>query len=1385
MEVRGAPAGASGGCCADTLRVYGAAGAAAKPVLASAKARFGHLEAGAGAVGLVAAALYAHRGRVVRRAVDGGRLNGDAVDAAKGSLNLPDERAATNVTIADGALVGVSSFGFAGSNAHALIARVAPALSSPLDDDEAMFFEPLREDVVVVKVAPPAPPAAKKAPVTAAAPADVTAAVWAACARVGASSPTNDVDADIFSLGVDSLGLAEVVGALEGVYGDAIVGVDEVMNEPTVRAIAAMITKALGGKAAAAPADFTAAVWAACARVGASSPTNDVDADIFSLGVDSLGLAEVVGALENQFGEGVVGVDEVMNEPTVRAIAAMLAKSKSAPAKAAPVAAAKAVSASAKTAGVLRADEVSSSVPVWFAVTHVGSLPRASADTPVAEVLAAQLACGVDIVNDGEWSRPNYVAELLGRIDGLGSINGEPVCSDLCCCEMPLAADMAEVPLHASRFSGGNGLISLNPKRMASANVACVARPTYRQSGANGEFVDAFVPFRAAVLASGRRIEDCFWSVPSPGTLSLFCEDRFFSPGGWAKAGFNAAAHKEYVNALALAMAAEFRLVAAQGLWLQIDCPDLAMGRHTRWASLTDDEFVRDVVEVNIAALNIALEGIDPNHIRFHICWGNYSGPHHLDMPGVKIWKAVQKVNASVVLLEGANCRHEHEWEALLKVCPLGEGKVLAPGLIDTKCATVEHPELIARRLLRYAEQLGAWRVLASTDCGFASTAKSAAVTADVAWLKLAALGEGAKIARRQVANANAPMAMRITTLAPVGFRVALVSAQVDAAQLRALTDAAWPWPVVVCADAQACIKAHASALDWPLAIVGAGAEAAAVALRGDRSVARRAINCFAAEAGEAAPALAQRVRAAMTAPQKWDKLQLAPKKSPSRAVPTDVDVVVVGAGLCGLVAALKAKEAGLTYVVLEQRSLVGGVWSSLANSSSQVNSSEGGYNLRSLFSEKDPASTNRDHSPSSEICADIEKLAHVVGHDHIFCGASVAQILKSPSTSGGPDGHAVVATFDGAARVVRARGVVVACNDRVGAPRDATYPGQDSFVAAGGTVARGLSDDLAGFDFRGKHVVVVGFGAFAVENCRTALEHGAAKVTVLARRHGTVCPKIIDYLNFVKPFDENFHHDTATNVKQMRAWQKLYAKSGATLPECWPQRIKHDGHTISVSDVWWVAHHMGKLGTTLGEIADLSPGKVNLKDGSSIACDVVIACIGFHRNTTVCERVTGKSEVLETNYLAPNLMYLADAEIDDGAFNSFFGSSVLEYAKFYAGVFAFGLTNADAADDLWGAAIARYPIHDRKWSHYIAASRRLVAKHAHVAGLANKQVADRTEHLWGSYPPASYVAANKQEWVELHTRLNGGVAVPEADQLPYFFDEAAAWCGTNPVAKE
>jgi len=246
-----------------------------------------------------------------------------------------------------------------------------------------------------------------------------------------------------------------------------------------------------------------------------------------------------------------------------------------------------------------------------------------------------------------------------------------------------------------------------------------------------------------------------------------------------------------------------------------------------------------------------------------------------------------------------------------------------------------------------------------------------------------------------------------------------------------------------------------------------------------------------------------------------------------------------------------------------------------------------------------------------------------------------------------------------------------------------------------------------------------------------------------------------------------------------MRAWSKLYRASGATIPECWPKEIKHEGHTISVSDIWFVGHHLGKLTTVQGNVAALTPlGAVQLQDGTAIPADVVVGCIGFERNAALCEQIVGLPQIKHTNYFSRDVMYLADAEIDSGAFNSFFGSSVLEMAKFFTEVYVEGLRcPTKLASHLWGDTVPSTPVPLRKWSQYISAADALFEVHQPLRDAADRQVSARTEHFLRTLPPEAYVEANRAEWVALHTRLNGGVPVPEEQQLPYFFDDAAGWC--------
>jgi 5-methyltetrahydropteroyltriglutamate--homocysteine methyltransferase len=405
-------------------------------------------------------------------------------------------------------------------------------------------------------------------------------------------------------------------------------------------------------------------------------------------------------------------------------------------------------------------------------------LPRpADGNFDLEKIIQQQVDAGVDVINDGEWSRDNYIADVINRIEGLrGGDDAEERQVGRTVHSMPTADDMKDVPIYAQRFTGGNGLITLNPKREALSDLACVAHPRYVPAT-----IPSLSPFVEALEKAGKSPEDGFYSVPSPGTLALFCADLFFND------------HEKYVTALGEALAGEFAEIAKSGVQLQVDCPDLAMGRHTRWANLTDAEFIR-VAQANVDALNSALRAVPFEQIRVHVCWGNYAGPHHKDMPADLMWPVLGKVKAKYLLVEGANACHRDDVSAFERAVKCGHFKpnqVIVPGMIDTTTARIEHPKLIAESLLRYVRAAGhPSRVLAGTDCGFASTAKSVAVTSDLAWMKLKSLAEGARIATNLFIEQSAPVPCRNPIFKPTPFRVAIISSKSDSAYATELATA-------------------------------------------------------------------------------------------------------------------------------------------------------------------------------------------------------------------------------------------------------------------------------------------------------------------------------------------------------------------------------------------------------------------------------------------------------------------------------------------------------------------------------------------------------------------------------------------------------------------
>lgn len=472
--------------------------------------------------------------------------------------------------------------------------------------------------------------------------------------------------------------------------------------------------------------------------------------------------------------------------------------------------------------------------------------------------------------------------------------------------------------------------------------------------------------------------------------------------------------------------------------------------------------------------------------------------------------------------------------------------------------------------------------------------------------------------------------------------------------------------------------------------------------------------------------------------------------------LPPAVDVAIVGAGIVGLYAANRLRDKGLSVCIVEQRDLVGGIWSRYANTTSQVNTSEGAYRI--IDHKVRP---NRDHSTTREILEDMAQLAGNVS-DALFLNTQVEKVAKSG------DGYRLTMASRQGSTVLESRGVILAVNDRVGAPREIAWDNQDRFA---GTLVTGIGDDARGVDWADKQVVIVGMGAFAVENARTALERGASRVTVVCRRHGTVCPKIIDYLNFATPYDDDFKHDRKSNMRNMMLWKKLYNLSGATEPECWMGKIKHEGHTISVSDLWFIGHHLKKIETVVGEITGMYAGGVIVNGEKRIDADVVVTCIGFHRNAPMAKDLCGYREMYNNNYVDKNFMYLADAYLDDDVFNSFFGSSVLEMVKFYLEVFIHYFSHPGFDAMLETDGIKRIPIAERSWSHYIAGANALIQNYPFLREIANRQVDSRTRNFLEAHDLETYIRANKREWMDAHSLL-AGRPMAEDECLPYVFEK-------------
>ena len=368
--------------------------------------------------------------------------------------------------------------------------------------------------------------------------------------------------------------------------------------------------------------------------------------------------------------------------------------------------------------------------------THTGSLPRpdeltkvmfakeegvpvdgaalaARIKAAVADVVGRQVAAGIDVIDDGEYSKPSYATYVKDRLTGFG---GE---------SHPLTyRDLVDFPGMARRVFG-------DPGRARRKTPACTAPITVRDAAAAATDV---ANLQAAPAGAGR---ERFLSAASPGVISLFFRNDHYPT------------HEAYLAAIADAMKHEYETVARAGFVLQIDCPDLGMGRHIQYADLSIQEF-RKKARLHIEALDHALANVPPEQIRMHVCWGNYEGPHHFDVPLDDIIDLVFAARATAVSFEGANPRHAHEWRVFEKV-KVPAGKTIIPGVIDSTTNFIEHPLLVAERITRYAKLVGRENVMAGTDCGFGTWVGQAAVDPDIVWAKLASLAEGAKLASKEL----------------------------------------------------------------------------------------------------------------------------------------------------------------------------------------------------------------------------------------------------------------------------------------------------------------------------------------------------------------------------------------------------------------------------------------------------------------------------------------------------------------------------------------------------------------------------------------------------------------------------------------------------------
>ena len=332
----------------------------------------------------------------------------------------------------------------------------------------------------------------------------------------------------------------------------------------------------------------------------------------------------------------------------------------------------------------------------------------------VDEIVKLQDETGLDVVSDGEMSKISYATYVRHRLTGFEGDSARPTPQDLD--DFPRFRDQLVSEGHSPTYRRPVCMGPISVKECASV-VRDISRLERAMSGSN-----AVAGFMTAV---------------SPGTVGVFHPNQYYR------------SHDAYMHAVAAAMRVEYEAIVEAGFVLQIDCPDLAMGRHSRFKHLDDAQFLR-CAEIHVDVLNEAVANIPADRMRMHVCWGNYEGPHTHDISLATILPLLFRAKPSALLIEGANPRHEHEWE-IWTTHALPEDKVLVPGVIDTSTNYVEHPELVAQRITRYANIVGRDRVMAGTDCGMGTFAGFGPVHPEIAWAKLRSLTTGAELASRRL----------------------------------------------------------------------------------------------------------------------------------------------------------------------------------------------------------------------------------------------------------------------------------------------------------------------------------------------------------------------------------------------------------------------------------------------------------------------------------------------------------------------------------------------------------------------------------------------------------------------------------------------------------